>query len=174
MERHRLSAGDRIRVGATRRSSSSRARRSSLLYDDELIRPWYEHAVQVLAPGAALVDIHGHTGFNDPDGFTFSADQLLATLDAADARGVVMSMHEPDGYPPANDRVLPRRQRPPAAGSPRSAGSIRSGTLWPRRGAASTRAPVGSSSIRGQKASSSGIPRWSRSSRSRTSGGCRS
>ena len=60
----------------------------------------------MLAPGAALVDIHGHTGFNDPDGFTFSAEQLVATLEAAGARGVVMSMHEPDGYPPANDRVL--------------------------------------------------------------------
>lgn len=75
------------------------------MYDDELIRPWYEHLVATL-PGVSLFDIHTHTGFNDPDGFTFSAQQLVMSLEAADARGVAMPMHEPDGYPPANDRVL--------------------------------------------------------------------
>ena len=59
-----------------------------------------------LAAGATLLDVHGHVGFNDPDGFTFSGDQLIATLTAAEARGVVMPMHEPDGYPDANDRIL--------------------------------------------------------------------
>ena len=174
VERQRLEPGDLIRVGEIDVRAGRRARRSSLLYDDELIRPWYEHALEVLAPGAALVDIHGHTGFNDPDGFTFSSEQLLATLDAAGARGVVMPMHEPDGYPPANDRVLAE-----AAASGRPADRVLPARSEARRGrrgdgAASTRAPVGSSSTRGQRASSSGIPRWSRSSRSRTSGGCRS
>jgi len=80
---------------------------ASTLYDDEVIRPWYEHAVRVLARGAPLYDCHGHTGFNDPDGFTFSGEELVATLEEADARGVVMSMHEPElGYSQANDRVI--------------------------------------------------------------------
>jgi predicted TIM-barrel fold metal-dependent hydrolase len=105
VQRHQVVPGDVIRVGETTFELIVGAP-PSLLYDDELIRPWYEHALQVLAPGATLVDIHGHTGFNDPDGFTFSSEQLLATLDAAGARGVVMPMHEPDGYPPANDRVI--------------------------------------------------------------------
>ncbi len=105
VERQRLEPGDVIRVGESTFELVEGAP-LSLLYDDELIRPWYEHALQVLAPGAALLDIHGHTGFNDPDGFTFSPEQMMATLEAAGARGVVMPMHEPDGYPPANDRVL--------------------------------------------------------------------
>ena len=62
--------------------------------------------MQELAAGATLLDVHGHVGFNDPDGFTFSGEQLIATLTAAEARGVVMPMHEPDGYPDANDRIL--------------------------------------------------------------------
>ena len=105
VERRRLELGDVIRVGEST-FELVEGSPPSRLYDDELIRPWYEHALQVLAPGVALVDIHGHTGFNDPDGFTFSSEQLVATLEAAGARGVVMPMHEPDGYPPANDRVL--------------------------------------------------------------------
>jgi uncharacterized protein len=75
------------------------------LYDDEQIRPWYEHA-RSLVPGAELFDIHGHTGFNDPDGFSFSGEELCATLAAAEARGVVIPLHEPSGYSEANDRVL--------------------------------------------------------------------
>ncbi len=105
VERQPLVPGDRIRVGATTFELVEGPPRSEL-YDDEILRPWYEHAVHELAPGMTLVDIHCHTGFNDPDGFTFSADQLVATLAAAEARGVVMPMHEPDGYPAANDRVL--------------------------------------------------------------------
>ena len=105
VERQALSPGDRIRLGATTFELVEGPPRSDL-YDDEVIRPWYEHAMHELAAGAALLDVHGHVGFNDPDGFTFSGDQLIATLTAADARGVVMPMHEPDGYPPANDRVL--------------------------------------------------------------------
>jgi predicted TIM-barrel fold metal-dependent hydrolase len=105
VERKALAAGDRIRLGATTFELVEGPPRSEL-YDDEVIRPWYEHAVHELAAGAPLLDVHGHIGFNDPDGFTFSGDQLIATLTAAEARGVVMPMHEPDGYPDANDRIL--------------------------------------------------------------------
>jgi predicted TIM-barrel fold metal-dependent hydrolase len=74
------------------------------VYDDELIRPYYEHSVGVL--DVSLFDIHTHTGSNDPDGFRCSADTLTRELTAVGSRAVVMPMHEPAGYPPANDRVL--------------------------------------------------------------------
>jgi predicted TIM-barrel fold metal-dependent hydrolase len=105
IERQVLAPGDRVRVGVTTFELVRGAPRSEL-YDDESIRPWFEHALQQLAPGATLFDVHGHVGFNDPDGFTFSGAQLVAALEAAQGRGVVMPMHEPDGYPPANDMVL--------------------------------------------------------------------
>ena len=75
------------------------------MYDDELIRPWFEHAVAT-APGVSLFDIHTHTGSNDPDGFRSYAEDVVVTLAAAGSRGMVTPMHEPDGYPPANDRVI--------------------------------------------------------------------
>ncbi len=75
------------------------------MYDDELIRPWFEHLVLGI-PGVSLVDIHTHTGANDPDGFSLSVEALLATLDAAGSRAAVMTMQEPDGYRAANDRIL--------------------------------------------------------------------
>ena len=81
VERARLEPGDVIRVGESTFELVV-GPPASRLYDDELIRPWYEHAREVLAPGAPLVDIHGHIGFNDPDGFTFSSEQLTG-----DARG---------------------------------------------------------------------------------------
>ena len=74
------------------------------MYDDELIRPYYEHSVGVL--DVSLFDIHTHTGGNDPDGFRCTADTLVRELAAVGSRAVVMPMHEPAGYPPANDRVL--------------------------------------------------------------------
>jgi len=73
--------------------------------EDELLRPWFEHMVASL-PHLSLLDVHTHIGHNDPDGFTFSADELLARLRAAGSRAAAMAMHEPDGYPAANDAVL--------------------------------------------------------------------
>jgi predicted TIM-barrel fold metal-dependent hydrolase len=73
--------------------------------EDELIRPWFEHMAREL-PADSLFDIHTHTGSNDPDGFRSAADDVVETLSAAGSRGIVMPMHEPGGYPPANDRVL--------------------------------------------------------------------
>ena len=70
-----------------------------------MMRPWFEHAVAT-APGVSLFDIHTHTGSNDPDGFRSYADDVVATLAAAGSRGMVTPMHEPEGYPPANDRVI--------------------------------------------------------------------
>ena len=72
---------------------------------DHLIRPWYERLCEDLAP-LELYDAHTHIGNNDPDGFKQTAEELYEHLDAAGARGVVFPMHEPDGYPAANDAVL--------------------------------------------------------------------
>lgn len=108
VEEEQLSRGDMIRVGSTSLEVVLRPR--SPLYDDELIRPWYDDAI-ARVPSLSLFDVHGHVGSNDPDGFTFSSPDLIATLAAAGARGVVMPMHEPDGYPPANDGLLAESER---------------------------------------------------------------
>jgi hypothetical protein len=75
------------------------------VYDDEALRPWFD-ALVASVPGLSLFDAHTHTGANDPDGFRCSAEELTDALALAGARGVVFPMHEPGGYPPANDRVL--------------------------------------------------------------------
>jgi predicted TIM-barrel fold metal-dependent hydrolase len=54
-----------------------------------------------------LFDAHTHLGQNDPDGMTQTPEQLLDGLRLAHAEGAfVFAMHEPDGYPRANDFVL--------------------------------------------------------------------
>ena len=75
------------------------------MYSDDFLRPWHEAAV-ALVPGVELFDVHTHTGSNDPDGNSCSAEELIAGLELAGARAVVFTMHEPDGYPPANDRII--------------------------------------------------------------------
>jgi predicted TIM-barrel fold metal-dependent hydrolase len=71
-----------------------------------LIDPW----VQLLheqVPGLELFDAHTHLGQNDPDGMSQTPQELLEVLRAADACGAfVFPMHEPDGYPAANDMVI--------------------------------------------------------------------
>jgi uncharacterized protein len=57
-------------------------------------------------PGLRFFDAHTHTGANDPDGNSCTVDQLLAMLEPLDARAVVFTTQEPDGYPEANDRVI--------------------------------------------------------------------
>src|SRR3954452_207775 len=75
-------------------------------YDDVVV-PLLKSVRAVLPPGTRWTDAHTHTGFNDPDGLTGSAEELLAGLDRADvARAAVFTTAEPGGYPPANDRVL--------------------------------------------------------------------
>ncbi len=58
-------------------------------------------------PGLELFDAHTHLGQNDPDGMKQRPDELMDGIGAAAARGAfVFPMHEPDGYPAANDMVL--------------------------------------------------------------------
>ena len=71
------------------------------MYADELLIPWMR-----ALPDVDVFDAHTHTGANDPDGFGCTAEELLAGLALIDARAVVFTMHEPDGYPEANDRVI--------------------------------------------------------------------
>jgi uncharacterized protein len=71
----------------------------------ELLRPWFESSLGAIGD-VELFDAHSHTGSNDPDGRTFSIDELIQTMAAVDSRAVFFTMHEPDGYSAANDRVL--------------------------------------------------------------------
>ena len=70
------------------------------------MQPWAQLMLEQ-TPDLELFDAHTHLGQNDPDGMSQTPDELLATLGTARARGAfVFPMHEPDGYPPANDMVL--------------------------------------------------------------------
>jgi hypothetical protein len=64
--------------------------------------------VRAEIPGLELADAHTHIGSNDPDGYRCSREELTSVLEVAKARAAVFPMHEPDGYPPANDMVLER------------------------------------------------------------------
>jgi uncharacterized protein len=71
-----------------------------------LIKPWIE-ILRDQVPGLELFDVHTHLGQNDPDGMRQTPEQLRSVLQFADARGAfVFPMHEPDGYPSANDMVI--------------------------------------------------------------------
>ena len=72
---------------------------------DSILRPWFERLAEDV-PGLELFDAHTHVGSNDPDEFRQSPEQLLEGLESAGARGLVFPMHEPGGYPDANDMVL--------------------------------------------------------------------
>jgi uncharacterized protein len=72
---------------------------------DATLRPWWDRLMADHGP-LELFDAHTHIGANDPDGFRQTAEQLMRALAEAGARGVVFPMHEPEGYPPANDAVL--------------------------------------------------------------------
>jgi predicted TIM-barrel fold metal-dependent hydrolase len=73
--------------------------------EDDLLYPWFAHMVGTLEH-VSLFDVHTHIGANDPDGFKLSLPELQARLERAGSRAAVMPMHEPAGYPPANDTVL--------------------------------------------------------------------
>jgi uncharacterized protein len=67
----------------------------------------YRRHASRLPPGTQWFDAHTHTGFNDPDGFKASAEQIVAGLDTAGhARALVFSTQEPGGYREANERVI--------------------------------------------------------------------
>lgn len=73
---------------------------------ERLLKPWAEILLDQV-PGIELFDVHTHIGQNDPDGMKQRPEELLAGLEMAHARGAfVFPMHEPDGYPAANDAVL--------------------------------------------------------------------
>ena len=72
----------------------------------ELLEPWADVVLEKV-PGLELFDAHTHIGSHDPDGMRQSPEELLTLLRLARARGAfVFPMHEPEGYPPANDEVL--------------------------------------------------------------------
>src|SRR6187200_3026402 len=77
---------------------------ASVLSDAALL-PLLER-VREEVPGTEPFDAHTHLGANDPDGYHCTAPELLELLGRAGSRGVVFAMHEPDGYPAANDMVL--------------------------------------------------------------------
>lgn len=76
------------------------------MYADDLLTPWSDQTMGLLPPAVTLFDAHTHIGIDDPDGFKCTAEELLDTLAPTGSRAVVFPMHEPAGYPPANDRVL--------------------------------------------------------------------
>jgi hypothetical protein len=75
------------------------------VYADDLLQPWYEQLLRLTGP-LRTFDAHTHIGVNDPDTFKCTAEELLAALRMTDSRAVVFPMHEPAGYPPANDHVI--------------------------------------------------------------------
>ena len=72
---------------------------------DDGILPWLSR-LQDEVPGLEPIDAHTHLGFNDPDGYRCTTEELVEALEHIDARAIVFPMHEPDGYPPANDMVM--------------------------------------------------------------------
>jgi predicted TIM-barrel fold metal-dependent hydrolase len=75
-----------------------------------VLQPWLE-LVSAQAPGVQLFDAHTHIGQNDPDEMKQTTEELLGGLSQAGAVGAfVFPMHEPDGYPPANDFVIAAAQ----------------------------------------------------------------
>src|SRR4051812_39236544 len=77
----------------------------------ELLRPWLDATLGDGLRDVELFDVHTHTGANDPDGMKASLEELTEMLDGVGGRAVFFTMHEPDGYPAANDRVLAEAAR---------------------------------------------------------------
>jgi uncharacterized protein len=80
------------------------------MYSDELTLPFLERIREEL-PELELGDAHTHIGQNDPDEYRCSPEELIAALETARAKAAVFPMHEPGGYPPANDAVLEQARR---------------------------------------------------------------
>jgi uncharacterized protein len=72
---------------------------------DVINRPFWDHLVTQHGP-LDLFDVHTHIGANDPDGFKQTPEELMRVLAACNSRAAVFPMHEPDGYPRANDAAL--------------------------------------------------------------------
>jgi predicted TIM-barrel fold metal-dependent hydrolase len=67
-------------------------------------RRWVDALEAEIGP-LALFDTHTHFGRNDPDEYRQEPEQLIATMENAGARAITFPMHEPDGYPAANDEA---------------------------------------------------------------------
>ncbi len=84
------------------------ARVNDSLYADALA-PFLAEAERLRPPDAEVIDAHTHLGL-DEDGRSLTLEQLLAQLDAADARrACVFPLHDPERHPSyrvPNDRVL--------------------------------------------------------------------
>jgi len=74
------------------------------VFSDEAVTPFLTRLRSDL-DGLDVFDIHTHIGHNDPDGVRCSPEQLLEALEHAGSSAAVFPMHEPAGYPPANDWV---------------------------------------------------------------------
>jgi uncharacterized protein len=74
-----------------------------------MIAPWAAQAREAVS-GLRVFDAHTHLGQNDPDGMQQTPAELLQVLADAEAIGAASAftfpMHEPDGYPAANDMVI--------------------------------------------------------------------
>jgi uncharacterized protein len=77
---------------------------------DSGLLPWLDR-IRETVPDIEPLDAHTHLGFNDPDGYTCSREQLTAALEQIGARAFVFPMHEPDGYSVANEMVIEHAER---------------------------------------------------------------
>ena len=75
------------------------------MVSDEGILHWFERLREEVS-GLEPFDAHTHIGFNDPDGYSCGRQELVSALEHIDGRAIVFPMHEPDGYPAANDMVI--------------------------------------------------------------------
>ncbi len=76
-----------------------------------LLAPWLAQMGE-LVDGLEVWDAHTHLGENDPDGMTQSPAELRDALAAVGAVGAfTVPMHEPGGYPAANDMVIEVAER---------------------------------------------------------------
>jgi predicted TIM-barrel fold metal-dependent hydrolase len=71
---------------------------------EEEARRWLD-ALEAETGPLSLFDTHTHFGRHDPDEFRQEPEQLIATMEHAGARAITFPMHEPDGYPAANDEA---------------------------------------------------------------------
>jgi predicted TIM-barrel fold metal-dependent hydrolase len=79
------------------------------MYADELIFPWHAD-LRELVPGIEPFDIHTHTGWNDPDGFSMTRERLTDALGMVGGRAAFFTLADPAGYRQANDRILAEAQ----------------------------------------------------------------
>jgi hypothetical protein len=80
-----------------------------VIIQDSAMQAWFERLREEV-PGLEPFDAHTHIGFNDPDEFRCSGEELIRALERIDARAFVFPMHEPDGYAAANDTVIEQAQ----------------------------------------------------------------